>query len=77
MELVRRINTRIYTREAVESACRVYDAYCTVRLVEVDDGFMLATVVVKGEYEREARQVMLEFWNYLLDLSCQHRLESA
>jgi len=34
-------------------------------------------VQLKPEYSDEARQVLLEFWNFFLDSSCKHKLESA
>ena len=77
MEFTRRIDNGIYSRKALVDAREAYGKYCTVRAMPGNDGFVGITVSVKGEYEPEARRVILEFWNFFLDTACQQRIESA
>jgi hypothetical protein len=77
MEFTRRVDNSIYSRKALADAREVYGKYCSVRAAPGSDGLVGITVAVKGEYEEEARRVILEFWNYFLDTACQQQLESA
>lgn len=77
MEFTRCIDNAFYSRKALAEARDAYGKYCTVRATVRSDGLVGITVSVKGEYEKEARQVILEFWNYFLDTACQQHFELA
>lgn len=77
MDFTRRIDNSIYPRKALADARKAYDQYCTVRAVPCNNGIVDITVSVKREYKQDARQIILEFWNYCLDTACQQRIEMA
>lgn len=77
MELTRHIDNGIYSRTALAEAREAYGKYCTIRVTPGASGDVAVTVLLKHEYKGEARQVILEFWNFFLDSSCKHKLESA
>ena len=77
MVFVRHIDNAFYPRKAFVKAREAYAAYCVVSALPVDHGLVEVTVKVKPEYADDARQVILEFWNFLLDTACEQQLESA
>jgi hypothetical protein len=77
MEFTRHIDNGIYSRKALAEAREAYGKYCSVRANPASSGDVAVTVLLKQEYKGEARQVILEFWNFFLDSSCKHKLESA
>ena len=78
MEFTRYIDNVIYSRKALADAREAYNQYCTIRATPGAGGEIAVTVLLKGEFkDHEARQVILEFWNFFLDSSCKHKLESA
>lgn len=77
MEFTRHIDNGIYSRKALAEAREAYGKYCTIRATPGASGDAAVTVLLKHEYKGEARQVILEFWNFFLDSSCKHRLESS
>ena len=77
MEFTRHIDNGIYSRKALAEAREAYGKYCAIRATPSSSGDVAVTVLLKQEYKGEARQVILEFWNFFLDSSCKHQLESA
>ena len=77
MEHTRTIDNALYTRKALAAAREAYAAYCSVRAAPRADGRVDIAVSVKADYAAEARQVVLEFWNFFLDTACQQKLEAA
>lgn len=77
MEFTRHIDNDIYSRRALAEVREAYGKYCTIRATPGASGDVAITLLLKQEYMSEARQVILEFWNFFLDSSCKHRLESA
>lgn len=77
MNFTRHIDNAIYSRKALADVREAYGKYCTVRATPGANGDVAVSVTVKQEYIAEARQVILEFWNYFLDSSCKHKIESA
>ena len=77
MELTRHIDNVLYTRKALAHAREAYNKYCAVRAAQTPTGLVAITVTVKPEFQQDARQVVLEFWNYFLDTACQQRFESV
>jgi hypothetical protein len=75
MEATRQVDNDIYSRKALAAAREAFASYCTVWAIPGQSGTVAITVSVRPEFERDARQVVLEFWNYFLDSSCQLRLE--
>ncbi len=77
IEHTRTIDNALYTRKALAAAREAYSAYCHVRAAPRADGRVDIAVTVKGEYAPDARQVILDFWNYFLDTACQDKLAAA
>ena len=78
MEFTRHIDNGIYSRKALAEVREAYGKYCTIRATAGPSGDIAVTMLLKHEYkDEEARQVILEFWNFFLDSSCKHKLESA
>lgn len=77
MEFTRYIDNGIYSRKALAEARDAYGKYCTIRSTPGPRGDLAVTMLLKHEYKGEARQVILEFWNFFLDSSCKHKIEST
>ncbi len=77
MEVTRTIDNALYPRKALQDAREAYGQYCIVRASPLPGGLVGITVAVKPEYGEDARQVVLEFWNFFLDTACQLRFEGA
>lgn len=75
MELTRIVDNELYLKKSLAAARDAYRDYCQVRATPKGYGLAEITVSVKKQYESEARQILLEFWNYFLDSACQHHLE--
>ena len=77
MEYTRQIDNSIYSRKALSAARDAYRPYCDVKVSQGNNSVISITVNTKTEHREQSREVILEFWNYLLDTSCKQRLESA
>lgn len=77
MEFTRHIDNAIYSRKALAAARDAYRNHCSVQVIPGPEGTVDVTVSVKEDYRDQAREVILEFWNYFLDTACQQHLESA
>lgn len=77
MAFVRRVDNAFYPRKALVKAREAYAEYCVVSALPIDHGLVEVSVEVKPQYASDARQVILEFWNFLLDTACEQQLEAA
>jgi hypothetical protein len=77
MDFTRHIDNAIYTRKALAETREAYARYCIVRVAQAPSGLVEIAVTVKPEFQQDARQVVLDFWNFFLDKACQHQFESA
>ena len=73
----RTIDNTLYTRRALNEARDAYTKYCIVRAMPDANGMVGITVAVNPEFQQDARQVTLEFWNFFLDTACQQRFDAA
>ena len=74
---VREIDNGIYTRKALSDSRDAYRLYCDVQVAPLPNNRAKVSVNVKDPYVQDARQIILEFWNYFLDSSCKTHLEDA
>lgn len=74
---VREVDNSIYSRKALADSRDAYRAYCDIQVAPLPNNRAKVSLLVKGEYQADARQITLEFWNYFLDSSCKDYLESA
>lgn len=73
----RTIDNTVYTRRALNEARDAYTKYCLIRATPDANGMVGITVTVNPEFQQDARQVILEFWNFFLDTACQQRFDAA
>lgn len=76
MQLTRRIDSTLYSRKALASARDAYREYCSVRAAPLQDGLVEIVVQPHRQYDSDARQIILEFWNFFLDTACEQHLEA-
>ena len=74
--LAREVINDFYSRKALAASREAYYRYCEVGVRPQSNGILNITVKVNNEYKKQARQILLEFWNYFLDTSCKQYLES-
>lgn len=67
----REISNSIYTKKDLAEARQAFVKYLSVQVLPVSKGRVLLTIKVKSEYLSQEREVILEFFNYLMDTSIQ------
>ena len=73
----RLLDNTLYPRKAFAKARESYQQYCLVNAVPTAEGQVAVTVSVLPEHANDAREVLLEFWNFLLDTACEMHMEHA
>ncbi len=76
MIFIRHINNLIYTSDALNASIYAFYPYCSISTEYLSETMISVSVSVHHEYQRYAKEIALEFWNYFLDLSCQQKLEN-
>ena len=71
------VDNALYTRRALNEARNAFTKYCVVRATPEPNGLVGIAVTVNPEFQQDARQVILEFWNFFLDTACQQRFDAA
>ncbi len=71
----RNLDNNIYPKKAVADARMAYRDYCDFAIEATASHIANLTVTVKLKYEDNSRDVILGFWNYLLDRACQINAE--
>lgn len=61
----------LYPKEAVFDARSAFTSYLTVRIQPEGRNIARLTLRIEPKYQKESRQIVLEFLNYLLDRSVQ------
>jgi hypothetical protein len=69
------IDNTIYPKKAVADARMAYRNYCDFAIDTNGNHLPKLTVTVKPKYQDNSQQIILEFWNYLLDIACQIKME--
>lgn len=77
MRFARVADASVYTSRALAAAREAYAPYLTVTAKPEDHGSVRVTLMLKPGCEGDARQIVLEFWNYYLDAACQRKLEAV
>lgn len=67
----RNLDNSLYSKSAVSAARQAFASYCSVQVTPVGERMAELTLTVKHEFAADARQITLEFWNYMLDSSAQ------
>ncbi|MDD2462513.1 MAG: HxsD-like protein [Desulfobulbus sp.] len=69
------LDNTIYPKKAVADARMAYRSYCDFAIDTTGSLLPQLMVTVKSKYQDNSHQIILEFWNYLLDLACQIKTE--
>ena len=77
MVFTRLINNSIYTLDALNASIDAFQSYCSVSVEYRSETAISVSVSVLPEFQLQAKEITLEFWNYCLDLSCQQKLEKV
>lgn len=75
MEWACEIDHTLYPRKALAEARQTYASYCDFRVRPKNETRAELTIIVKPEYTGDAREVLLEFLNYLLDRAAELQFE--
>ena len=75
-EYRRAVSTAIYSRQALVAAQAAFRQFCTVTIRPDGTGQVMVAVKPIGESAASPRQAVLEFWNFVLDIQAQQRLEA-
>lgn len=75
IQLSRVIDNKFYPKKAVADAKMAYREYCEFSIEPLSGQKACLNVRVKVDYVTNERDVLLGFWNYLLDRACQIVLE--
>lgn len=68
------IDNRVYSRKAIAESTAAYREFCVTRISRLGDDRAELTIEINVEHEKQAREIVLSFFNYALDLSCQIHL---
>ena len=70
----RTVNLTIYSRSALAAAQAAFREHCRVSIAPVASDRLLVSIMPLMTTTEEVRTMLLEFWNYFLDRSCQEKL---
>lgn len=73
-EVSRVIDLSLYSRYALAETQAAYRKYCQVQTEPKGPGYLLVTLTPLLEDPSEVQKMVLEFWNYFLDKTCQEKL---
>ena len=68
-------DTSIYTRNILAQAREAFRTHCRVGVTPLSGGRVSVSVMPAEESTAEAPRIVLEFWNYCLDLVSKEKLE--
>ncbi len=78
MPFCRILDNTIYPRRALTDMRHAYREFCHISIVPgTTPDTALLTIDVREPHAPNARQIILESWNYLLDRACQIHFEQA
>jgi hypothetical protein len=78
MPYSRTIDNTIYPRRALADMRQAYREFCQISVVPgTTPNTATLTIDVRERHAPNARQIVLEAWNYLLDRACQIHFEQA
>ncbi len=73
----RTVSLTIYSRSALAATQAAFREHCRVSTVPVTSDRLLVSIMPLMMTPEEVRTMLLEFWNYFLDRSCQEKLEEG
>jgi hypothetical protein len=72
--IARTVSLTIYSRSALAATQVAFREHCRVSTTSVSSGRLLVSIMPLMTTPDEIRTMLLEFWNYFLDRSCQEKL---
>lgn len=73
---IREVDNSIYSYLSLLDSKNAYEAYCDIQVYFLPENRFRISLIIKKEFLRDTRHIILEFWNYFLDASCKNYLES-
>lgn len=70
----RTVSLTIYSRTALTATQEAFREYCRVSTAQVASDCLLISILPLVTTPGEDRAMLLEFWNFFLDRSCQEKL---
>ena len=70
----RTITLTVYSRSALAATQAAFREHCRVSTATVSSDRLLVSVIPLMTTPEEVRTMLLEFWNFFLDRSCQEKL---
>ncbi len=70
------IDNSLYSKQALSETRQAFKEYCSIKVTPLPGQQVKLHIAVKQQYQDSCRQIVLEFMNYLLDLSAQKYLNS-
>lgn len=70
----RTVSTTIYSRSALSRTQAAFGEHCQVSIAPSASDRLFVSITPLATSHQEAKSMILEFWNYCLDLSCQEKL---
>jgi hypothetical protein len=64
----------IYSRSALAATESAFREHCCVHTTQITPDRLTVSITPLKANNEETRTMILEFWNYFLDKSCQERL---
>ena len=71
---VREISNLIYSKRDLAEARQAFAKFLDVKVVPVSYGRVSLSVGVLAAFQNQEREIVLEFFNYLLDAAIQRRM---
>ena len=75
VEITREVHTKLYSRAALADTQKAFRDYCTADVHPIDDTRLMVCTTIKDDAPDRGMDILLEFWNYWLDRSCQEFLD--
>lgn len=73
-DISRTVNLTIYSRSALEATQEAFREHCLVYTTQISSECLLVSIMPLMKAPNEVRTMLLEFWNFFLDQSCQEKL---
>lgn len=70
----RTVNLTIYSRSALAATQAAFKEHCRVSTAQASSDHLLVSIMPLMMAHEEVRTMLLEFWNFYLDRSCQEKL---
>jgi hypothetical protein len=74
-EFTRTISNAVYSRQAISAAQSAFKQHCAISVWPQGQGTVTVSIRPIGEAANDPEQTVLEYWNYVLDIEAQRRLE--